>query len=156
MKKYLFCITCPRRGASQVELVVKNPSANAEVTGDIGSIPGLGMFPGGGPGNPLQYSCRGNSMDRGVWRAAVHRVAKSRTQLSACTHTQWILKYDAQHTVFGCNFTTKQICELEKVTSLLPSFVIFWISQFSLGSNVIYSLLFLQFAHMSIRGTFLF
>ena len=86
MKKYLFCITCPRRGASQVELVVKNPSANAEVTGDIGSIPGLGMFPGGGPGNPLQYSCMGNSMDRGAWWATACAVAESDTTAHVCMY----------------------------------------------------------------------
>ena len=45
--------------------------------GDAGSIPGWGRFPGGGNGNPLQYSCLKNSMDRGAWRATAHRVAKS-------------------------------------------------------------------------------
>ena len=53
--------------------VVKNPPANA---GDLGSIPGLGRSPGEGSGNPLQYSCLGNPMDRGAWLAAVHEVAK--------------------------------------------------------------------------------
>ena len=48
--------------------------------GDWGSIPGSGRSPGGGNGNPLQYSCLENSMDRGVWRATVHQVAKSQTQ----------------------------------------------------------------------------
>ena len=41
------------------------------------SIPGSGRFPGGGHGNPLQYSCSENPMDRGAWTATVHRVAKS-------------------------------------------------------------------------------
>ena len=54
--------------------VVKNPPANA---GDVGSIPGWGRSPGGGHGNPLQYSWLENPMDRAAWRAAVHRVAKS-------------------------------------------------------------------------------
>ena len=49
--------------------------------GDPSSIPGLGRSPGEGNGNPLQYSCLGNSMDRGAWRAAVRRVAKSGTRL---------------------------------------------------------------------------
>ena len=44
--------------------------------GDLGSIPGLGRFPGGGHGNPLQYSCQENPMDRGAWRATVHGVTK--------------------------------------------------------------------------------
>ena len=52
-------------------LVVKNPPANAR---ELGSIPGLGRFPGGGHGNPLQYSCLENPMDRGAWRGIVQRV----------------------------------------------------------------------------------
>ena len=50
--------------------------------GDLGSIPGPGRFPGEHNGYPLQYSCLKNSMDRGVWRATVHGVAKSWIQLS--------------------------------------------------------------------------
>ena len=45
-------------------------------------MPGLGRSPGGGNGNPFQYSCLENSMDRGAWKAVVHGVAKSQTQLS--------------------------------------------------------------------------
>ena len=55
-------------------LVVKNRPANA---GDAGFIPVSGRSPGGGNGNPLQYSCLENSMDRGGWHAAVHGVVKS-------------------------------------------------------------------------------
>ena len=47
--------------------------------GDAGLIPGLGRSPGGGHGNPLQYSCLENPMDRGAWPATVHRVAESDT-----------------------------------------------------------------------------
>ena len=50
--------------------------------GNLCSTPGLGRSPGGGHGNPLQYSCLENFMDRGVWQATVHGIAKSRTQLS--------------------------------------------------------------------------
>ena len=57
----------------------KEPSHGA---GDLGSIPGLGRSPGEGNGNSLQYSCLGNPMDRGAWRATVHGVANSRMQLS--------------------------------------------------------------------------
>ena len=49
--------------------VVKNMPGNAGDTKDVGSIPGLGRFPGVGSGNPLQYFCLGNSMDRGAWWA---------------------------------------------------------------------------------------
>ena len=66
--------------------VVKNPPANA---GDTGSIPGSGRSTGGGNGNPLQYSCLENSIDRGAWWTPVHGVAKSRTRMR--THTCGIL-----------------------------------------------------------------
>ena len=56
--------------------------ASACNSGDLGSIPGSGSSPGEGNGNPLQYSCLENPMDRGAWWAAVRGVAKSRTQLS--------------------------------------------------------------------------
>ena len=69
------------RWASQVVPVLKNPLANAGDVRDAGSIPGLGRSPGGGHGNPLQYSCLENPMDRGAWWATVHGVAKNRTQM---------------------------------------------------------------------------
>ena len=53
--------------------MVKNLPASA---GDLGSIPGSGRSPGEGNGNPLQYSCLGNSMDKRAWQAIVHGVAK--------------------------------------------------------------------------------
>ena len=55
--------------------------------GDLGSIPGLGRFPGEGKGNPLQYYCLENPMDRGAWWATVHVVVKSQTQLRDFTHS---------------------------------------------------------------------
>ena len=55
-------------------LVVKNPPANA---GDVDSIPGWGRSPGGGNGNPLQYYCLENPLDRGAWWATVHEVTES-------------------------------------------------------------------------------
>ena len=62
--------------ASQAALVVKNLPVNVEVVRDMGLIPGSETSPGGGHGNPLQYSCLENPMDRGAWQATVHRVAK--------------------------------------------------------------------------------
>jgi len=59
--------------------------ASAYNVGDLGSIPGSGRSPGEGNRNPLQYSCLENPIDRGAWWAAVHGVAKSRTQLSDFT-----------------------------------------------------------------------
>ena len=69
----------------QLAKVIPGGSDSKESTynaGDLGSIPGLGRSPGKRNGYPLQYSCLENSMDRGVWWAAVHGVAKSRTQLN--------------------------------------------------------------------------
>ena len=59
---------------------------SASNAGDLGSIPGLGRSLGEGNGNPLQYSCLENPMDRGAWWATVHGVAKSQTQLSDLTN----------------------------------------------------------------------
>ena len=63
--------------ASQVALVVTNLPANAGEVRDSCLIPRSGRSPGGGHGNPFQYPCLENLMDRGAWRAAVHRVAES-------------------------------------------------------------------------------
>ena len=62
-------------------LVVKNLPATAGDIRAAGSIPGLGRSPGGGHGNPLQYSCLESPMGRGPWQATVHRVVKSQTRL---------------------------------------------------------------------------
>ena len=72
-------------------LVVKSLPAKAGNSRGLGLIPRSGRSPGGGHGNPLQYSCLENPMDRGIWWATVHGVAKSWTRLNglsmhACTH----------------------------------------------------------------------
>ena len=72
---YYYCLF---PGGSEVK-------ASAYNAGDVGSIPGSGRSPGEGNGNPLQYSCLENPMGGGAWRATVHRVAKSQTQLSDFT-----------------------------------------------------------------------
>ena len=58
--------------------MIKNPSAAAGDARDLGLIPGWGRFPGGGNGNPLQYSCLENPMDGEAWQATVQGVADSR------------------------------------------------------------------------------
>ena len=63
--------------ASQMALMVKNLLASAGDVRDTGSVPGSGRSPGEGNGNPLQYSCLDNLMDRGAWRATGHRVVWS-------------------------------------------------------------------------------
>ena len=60
-------------------LVVKNLPGNARDLRDMDLIPGLGRSPGGEQGNPVQYSCLENPLDRVAWQATVHRVAKSQT-----------------------------------------------------------------------------
>ena len=64
--------------------MVKNPPANAGDVRDTGPVPGSGRSPGGGNGNPLQYSCLENPMDRGAWQDTVHGT-KSQTQLNTYT-----------------------------------------------------------------------
>ena len=59
----------------------KESACDAKDVGDTGSFPGLGRSPGGGHGNPLQYSYLENPVDRGAWQATVHRVTKSWTRL---------------------------------------------------------------------------
>ena len=59
--------------------VLEDPLANTGDVGAAGSVPGSGRSPGGGNGNPLQYSCLETLMDRGAWWAAVHGVTKSKT-----------------------------------------------------------------------------
>ena len=67
---------------SKIIQFVAQTVKNRPDVGELSSIPGLGRSPGEGNGNPLQYSCLGNPIDRGVWRTTVHRVTKSQTQLS--------------------------------------------------------------------------
>ena len=68
-----------------INISVKNPPANAGNTRDMGSIPGSGIYPGQGNGNPLQCSCLENSMDRGGWQARVHGLAKSHNWVTDMT-----------------------------------------------------------------------
>ena len=71
--------------------MVKKPPPNAGDIRDVGLIPGLGRSSGGGHGNPLQYSCLENPMDRAAWQATVHRVTESdMTERTEHTHKQLI------------------------------------------------------------------
>ena len=74
--------------------MVKNPPTNAGDTREKVLIPGSERSPGEGTGNPPQYSCPENSMDRGAWWATVHGVTKSRTRLSNWAHTHTVDKDD--------------------------------------------------------------
>ena len=69
-------------------LLVKNLPANAGDIRDAGSIPGSGRSPGGGHGNPLQYSSLENSIDSEAWQAVVHWAAKSQTRLKRLSTAQ--------------------------------------------------------------------
>ena len=80
LKKIAFSYMLPTRNSGfQGGSVVKNQPAKAADAGEESLIPGLGRS-GGGNGNPLQYSCLENSMDRGTWQATVHGVTKNQTQ----------------------------------------------------------------------------
>ena len=69
--------------------MVKNLLTNMGDIRDVGSIPGSGRSPGGGPGHPFQFSCLENTVDRGVWQATVHWFAKSGTQLKQLSTHTW-------------------------------------------------------------------
>ena len=74
--------------------MVKNPPANAKDFRDVGLIPGLERLPGGEDGNPCQYSCLENPMDRGSWWAMVHRVTQNWTQLKQLsTHARMYVRF---------------------------------------------------------------
>ena len=97
--------------ASQVELMVKNSPVHAEDLRDMGSIPGLGRSLGGGQGNPLQYLCLENPIDRGVWWATAHRVAKSQSHLKRLrTCTLWQKTSLSFHTIFRESYSNQKIC----------------------------------------------
>ena len=115
-----------RGGACQEALVIKNLPVN---TGDASSVPGWGRYPGGGHGNPLQYSYLENPMDRGAWQAKFYRVTKIRHNGSnlahaytrAHTHTH-TLKWPwssgecyQSHLTFWASVSTFQFC-----------FTVFW------------------------------
>ena len=84
--------------------MVKNLPANAEDIRDVSLIPGPGRSPGGGHGNPLQYSCLENPMVRGTWWATVHKVAKSQTQLkrlSTHTHIEHLVMITRKESIYN-------------------------------------------------------
>ena len=99
--------------------VVKNPPVNA---GDHwlkpSLIPGLGRSPGGGNGNPLQYSCLGNPMDQGAWQATVQRIAKTQTRLSNLTTTTKKVRCLQQPHEKGFVLTQLRPLRLRQVKSL--------------------------------------
>ena len=84
--------------------MIKNPPANAGGTRDVGSVPALGRSPGEGHGNPLQYSCLENPMDRGAWWVTIHGVEKSRAQMKqfsivACVSSAKKMPTDSSRTL---------------------------------------------------------
>ena len=138
--------------ASQVGLVVKNPPANAGDPAGTSSIPRSGRSLEGEQGNPLQYSCLEIPMDRGVWQATVHSVAKSWTQLKwlsthTCTclcmngHTGWNLLQD-----MGMVERERSVSRNIKETSLAVSLLILKLDDGHLGLCTLFSpLLYVHF-----------
>ena len=83
----MYHVICSLKSLPLVALVVKNLPANARDIRDAGLIPGLGRSPGGGNGNPLEKSCLKDPTDREAWRATVHSMAKSQTQLKGLSRS---------------------------------------------------------------------
>ena len=96
------CLLSYDNGGFPNGTAVRNQPANAREATDLSSVLGLGRSPAEGNGNPFQYSCLGNSMVRGAWKATVHGVAKSWTWLSGWAHTlitmRWLLVMPWKHT----------------------------------------------------------
>ena len=107
-------LTTPRKiglnikSEKKVTLMVKDLPVNAGDRKDAGSIPGMGRSSGVGNGNPLQYSCQGNLMDRGAWWPIVHGTAQRWTRVSTQAHTH--MSNEAQKN------TSYQEARLEDVT----------------------------------------
>ena len=99
--------------------MVKNLPASEGDIRDVSLIPVLGRFPGGGHGNPLQYLCLENPMDRRTWQATVHRVSKSRTQLKQLsTHVLTSKFYQ-----WNCTISTIHFCNIFLILLL---FILFY------------------------------
>ena len=99
--------------------MVKTLPADADVR-DPASVPGSGRSPGGRHGDPLQYSCLENPVDRGAWRAAAHRVTKSWTRLSS-TRQHWGVTEDLRHFLLTCLPSPSQKHEKSLFWSIMPS-----------------------------------
>ena len=110
-------------------LGVKNLPANAGDIRDMGLISGSGRSPGGGHGNPLQYSCLENPVNKGVWWATVHGVAKSWTWLKWCV--------TAQHNAYQPNEEFGWECECREETSFQGSGFHSWQQQLK-GQNYVF------------------
>ena len=95
--------------------VAKNLPANAGATGYAGLIPVWGRSPGEGNGNPLEYPCLENSMDRGIWLATVHGVAKSRTRLS--NFTIYYLSKDLGQNTFHFYLVNLQFLPVDSIST---------------------------------------
>ena len=121
---------------NQFWLSDKESACSAGDAGDAGSVPGLGRSPGGGHGNPPQYSCLENPMDRGAWWATVHGVAKSRTRLERLsTHAPVCLSF---HLFKGiCVVSSFRWLQIKLLTHLIwrlislllyviPPFLLYW------------------------------
>ena len=122
--------------ASQVALVIKNLPANKGDRKDAGLIPGSRRFPGGGHGNPLQYSCLEHSMDRVAWWATVHRVSKSQSrlkQLSTHTCTLYVIidMVGFTSTILLVIFRLSHLCFFFLFSCVLAMLLLLLLSHFS-------------------------
>ena len=126
-------VLCP---LLQVALVVNNRPAHARDIEDASLIPGSGRPTGGGNGNPLQYSCLENPMDRGLWQAAVHGVAQSLTglkRLSTHAHTQLPVVLSLPHPLSKTEMSQRHLnppLKHEGNCSLLPSGILVSFSKY--------------------------
>ena len=111
---------------SQVALVVQNQPAKAGDPRDSSSTPGLGRSPGGGNGNPLQYSCLENPMDRGAWQVTVHGATKSQTELKQLSkNTHWCFHLEGSEREFSFSIEYEARMKLLQYVSSSGFFITF-------------------------------
>ena len=104
----------------------KGPACTAGDVRDMGSIPGLGLSPGGECGNPLQYSCLEDSMDKRAWRAIVHRVAKSWTRLKQLSMYACLLTVGRWYSDVVLTCISPIISDFEHLTCVCWPFYVFF------------------------------
>ena len=137
---------CNSFGASRVALVIKHLPVNAGDLRDRGSTSGSGGYPGGGHGNPPQYSCLENPMNRGAWRTIVHRVANSQTWLKRISMNTW----DLFSSFITFIFTLSCLFFSDLLFAFLSGSIFFQFTSFSkLSANILGSLPLKKFVLLS-------
>ena len=129
--------------------MVKKLPANAVDVREVGSIPGSGRSPGGGHGNPLQYSCLENPMDRGAWRANVHSIGES--DMTTIQHTHSVNHHKSSYCMSLYNCPSSPISVTTEACSLLVNINLFSVSMSLFCFHFVCLFLFFRF-HILVKS----